>query len=106
MSLATLKTMWTISETALPGYTWLVLRGLRSKKLAPAAWAMACVSSVFPVLGTPYRRTALLKGAFSCTALLPSGRMQYSVMHCRTCDMESPCFWDFLAREASMYLLM
>ncbi len=39
---ATLNTMWIIMLTFLPGYLPSVLRGDRSKKLAPARLAIAC----------------------------------------------------------------
>lgn len=62
------RTMWTMSATALPGYLASVLRGLRSKKLAPAAWAMDWHRLVLPVLGAPYSNTDLIKGPLHASA--------------------------------------
>lgn len=55
--------MWVIMATALPGYLPSVLRGDRLKKLAPARWATAWQTEVFPVRGAPYRSTALAQGS-------------------------------------------
>ena len=55
--------MWVIMATALPGYLPSVLRGDRLKKLAPARWATAWHTEVFPVRGAPYRSTALAEGS-------------------------------------------
>ena len=40
--------------TVLPGYLPSVFLGLRSNRLAPAAYAMAWHMLVLPVLGAPY----------------------------------------------------
>ena len=47
-------TMWTIIATVLPGYLPSVFLGLRSKRVAPVACAMAWHMLVLPVLGAPY----------------------------------------------------
>lgn len=46
--------MWTIMATVLPGYLPSVFLGLRSKRVAPVACAMAWHMLVLPVLGAPY----------------------------------------------------
>ena len=63
-------TMWVIMATALPGYLPSVLRGDRLRKLAPARWATAWQTEVFPVRGAPYRSTALAQGSLQGGTLL------------------------------------
>ena len=64
------RTMWVIMATALPRYLPSVLRGDRLKKLAPARWATAWHTEVFPVRGAPYRSTALAQGSLQGGSVL------------------------------------
>lgn len=70
--------MCIMSATALPGYLASVLRGLRSKKLAPAAWAMDWHKLLLPVLGAPYSSTDLIRGALHAAAFLSQRSCIYS----------------------------